>query len=247
LSTGKSSDGGSTKGPSANPSSDSPPPAAAAAQERFTGPAAFVFFQSGGAAGGLEIATHNGDSSAEANGVRGEWSGKSTTGQLLDRPGGQTAEADGAAEEESRFALSVPDVELPGELPSPRDLAVGLVGGRARADVLPERGSRLSVVAAAVASPDLAVRPEEANHLESLFVEPLGDSLLAGALASAEAGDQAEPAAVAEEPEALAGPSLRGIALLTAGLLGALVWGLSRKDAQKESSEPQREIEMGPA
>lgn len=76
----------------------------------------------------------------------------------------------------SAFPLELPEVELPteGELLSGADIAAALVvGGRARANLVPQRGSRLSGVATVLTSEDGGEQDAEVSPLSGLFVSPL--------------------------------------------------------------------------
>jgi hypothetical protein len=240
VSTGSNSTGGGhgdgssgeTKGASSSSSAASAPQGTASAVERSTAPAAFIFFQPASSATGGTRGTDPSEGDGYV-GTKGDWSGRQTA-LAVESLSGQTGEAQSS----DLFPLTAAAGDLPAErdLPTASDIALGLVGGRPRADVLPQRGSQLSVVATVVtAAEPVAGDSGDANALASLFVGPLNESLMAGALVSADLAEQMSFALPTAEPAGRdLGGMTTGLLLTTTGVLGALLWGLRRKDPLEE-------------
>jgi hypothetical protein len=125
----------------------------------------------------------------------------------------------------------LPEVELPseGELAAAGDLAAALLGtGRSRADILPQKGSQLSVVAALVAGEETGAEEGAAragSPLDELFLNPL--ELGGEAPRSPGAGEgevaRAEDGGDREGRKAVVGPRLAATGLALAGVAGLAI------------------------
>lgn len=133
------------------------------------------------------------------------------------------------------FPLELPVMELPreNETLSLSDIAAVLVvGGRTRANLVPQRGSQLSGVATILASDDETVREGEESPLAGLFIDPVGGARRPWAT-DASLASQRAPRQPRDESDR---PSLgyQGTALVLA--IGAM-WVAFRSTSSKNLAE----------
>jgi hypothetical protein len=121
--------------------------------------------------------------SAESGGntITGKLTGIASLASGEKAPTGRNTESSGLVDELfASFQLELPELELPSDkdLLGTGDILQSLiVGGRARADILPQAGSQLSVVATLFTSEDSSGRREgisTAADLASCFISPIG-------------------------------------------------------------------------
>jgi hypothetical protein len=165
--------------------------------------------------------------------ARADESGKATVKTAEALSGGT---ADGTADVDA-LSASLPPSPARLDLPAPRDVAASLVGAQPRADVLPQKGGRLSVVATAVAGADPVAGKAQEGHLrDDLFVGPLNASLAAADLPLTEEGAPLG-FALPDEPATGFNWTMHGIAVATVGLAAAAVWGMQRQRTREEEGK----------
>ena len=168
---------------------------------------------------------------------------------------GRNTESSGLSEEFfAALPLNLPELTLPSDndLLSAEDINRLLMVGGARADILPQAGSQLSVVATLVAGEERTSRSDEQrdNALADLFISPLnmGDASLVAALRPAApvvaelAKALAEEAAEEEAEAGMRGSrtQLTGALVVLTAFAGVIV-GLS----QAERTQKRRASEEG--
>src|SRR5581483_8495187 len=137
------------------------------------------------------------------------------------------------------FELKLPELTLPAEddLPSAADLNRALLLAGARADILPQAGSQLSVVAALVAGDEGRASGEEPGEspLADLFISPLALAGLPAAapgrpVAKAETGAAPEAAGEGAESGGRAPRGHAAAALVVLAAFSGVIVGLTHSE-----------------
>jgi hypothetical protein len=195
--------------------------ASAAATDRYF---LSVLAASGAGSGSREVESEGTFASGEGSGRGAVLAVEALAGQTADG----NVEADESAAPPSPAALDLADG---GDLPAD---GAGQTGAVARADILPQSGERLSVAATALTGGEAPAGDTSGNLRADLFIGPLDGSLAAGALPSTDSA-----AADFTLPDGAGGGVgvVHGIALVTVGLAGAVVWGMQRKTPEEEKAD----------